>query len=475
MLKSGERQVATRREDVRADHTARYDWAAAQLPANSYVIDLGCGIGYGARILADAGHRVFAVDVDAETIAHARAHFAHPNIKFVCGDLTKVELPEADAATCFEVIEHIANPLPVLIRACEAASTLFASVPNEDSFPWKPEYTFHHRHYRLSDFTGLLVRAGFSASWLGGQFDQHSPVESNISKVRTLVATATPAEANASTEAGFYRLTNQERARYGKIEPKQPRPPVAKDEKTGPGHVVILGLGPSVEQYVDLTKRLGGRKAFADEVWAINGLGDIVQCDLVFHMDDIRVQMLRAEAKPQSNIAVMVDWLRTTKTPVMTSRAHPDFPAMTEFPLQNVINGLGYAYFNGTAAYAVAYAIYRGATKISLFGCDFSYEHSHHAEKGRGCVEFWLGVAAAKGIQLGFADQTSLMDTIDEPKDPTVLNVYGYDFDHVRVETVDGLAKIRFEPRADPPTADAIEDRYDHSKPTAPSALLAKA
>jgi hypothetical protein len=247
------------------------------------------------------------------------------------------------------------------------------------------------------------------------------------------------------------------------------------EENKGPGHVVILGLGPSAEQYIDLTKRLGGRRAFADQVWAINGLGDIVQCDLVFHMDDIRVQMLRADAKPRSNIAVMVDWLRTTKTPVITSRAHPDFPAMVEFPLQDVINGLGYAYFNGTAAYAVAYAIHLGATKISFFGCDFTYPNAHHAEKGRACVEFWIGVAAARGIELGFADSTSLMDTIDEPSNPTELGVYGYDFDHVRVETVDGLAKIRFEPRDTPPTADAVEAAYDHTKhPVAPG-LMAKA
>jgi hypothetical protein len=99
----------------------------------------------------------------------------------------------------------------------------------------------------------------------------------------------------------------------------------------------------------------------------------------------------------------------------MTSRAHPDFPALIEFPLEDVINNLGLAYFNGTAAYAVAYAIHLGATKISLFGCDFSYERSHHAEKGRGCLEFWLGVRPARGIELGFADRSSLMDTCDDP------------------------------------------------------------
>ena len=29
-----------------------------------------------------------------------------------------------------------------------------------------------------------------------------------------------------------------------------------------PAHVTILGLGPSLEQYVDITKRLGGKHAY---------------------------------------------------------------------------------------------------------------------------------------------------------------------------------------------------------------------
>lgn len=314
MLKSGERQVATRREEVREDHTARYDWAAKTLPPNSYVIDLGCGI--------------------------------------------------------------------------------------------------------------------------------RSPVSRGTG--RTIVVEARAAEPDVLTEP------------------------------QGVGHVVILGMGPTAEQYVDLAKRLGGRRRFADQVWAINGIADVVQCDLVFHMDDIRVQELRAAAAPDSNIAEMVKWLKTSPVPVITSRAHPDYPALREFPLQDVINTLGLAYFNGTAAYAAAYAIFMGATKISLFGCDFSYANSHQAEKGRGCLEFWLGFAAARGIELGFADRTSLLDTIDEPADDGVLNVYGYDFDHVLIDVVDGAAQVRFEPRDNPPTASEIEARYDHSRPTVNPALLGK-
>jgi hypothetical protein len=165
---------------------------------------------------------------------------------------------------------------------------------------------------------------------------------------------------------------------------------------TVPNHVAILGMGPSLAQYMAIVRGLCGRSAYCDEVWAINGLGDVFQCDRIFHMDDVRIQEIRAAAAPESNIANMLRWLKKHPGPVMTSRAHPDYPGLVEFPLEDVINDLGFAYLNNTAAYAVAYAIHLGVKKISLYGCDFTYANAHDAEKGRACVEYWLGFAKAR-------------------------------------------------------------------------------
>ena len=55
-----------------------------------------------------------------------------------------------------------------------------------------------------------------------------------------------------------------------------------------------------------------------------------------------------------------------------------------------------------------------------------------------------------------------------------MLNVYGYDFDRVLIDVVDGAAQVRFEPKDNPPTAAEIEARYDHSRPTVNPALLGK-
>jgi hypothetical protein len=237
-------------------------------------------------------------------------------------------------------------------------------------------------------------------------------------------------------------------------------------------HIAILGLGPSVDQYLDIVKRQGGRSKFCDEVWTINALGDVFDCDLIFHMDDVRIQEIRAEAKPESNIAAMLNWLKTTKIPVITSRAHENYPSLHEFPLEDVLNDLGHDYFNSTAAYAVAYAIYVGATKISVFGMDFTYENVHHAEKGRACVEFWLGYAFSRGIDIHAPKNTTLLDSSVDRS----ARLYGYDTLDVEFDIQEsGELKIKFTPRDKLPTAEAIELAYNHAAPISEQHVIPRA
>jgi len=123
-------------------------------------------------------------------------------------------------------------------------------------------------------------------------------------------------------------------------------------------------------------------------------------------------------------------------------------------------------YFNSTAAYAVALAIAIGVKRITLFGFDFTYPNAHHAEQGRACVEFLLGIAKARGIEIGLPDSTSLMDGCTTRE----ARFYGYDglaiaFEHDEA----GAVRLTFSPRA-LPNAEAIEARYDHSQH--PNALV---
>ena len=232
-------------------------------------------------------------------------------------------------------------------------------------------------------------------------------------------------------------------------------------------HVAILGLGPSVRQFLELTKRWGGRRAFCDEVWGINALGDVFRCDRVFHMDDVRIQQIRADANPKSNIAEMLKWLKSYEGPVITSRKHPDYPCLVEFPLADVLTEYPLGYFNSTAAYAVAYALHVGVKKITCFGMDFTYPDAHDAEKGRACVEFWLGMAAARGVELSVPQTTSLLDAMN----PQAQRFYGYDCVDLSIaRTADGRIDVAYTERSQRPTASEIEAAYDHSKH--PNALV---
>lgn len=225
-------------------------------------------------------------------------------------------------------------------------------------------------------------------------------------------------------------------------------------------HVAILGLGPSVRQYLELTKRFGGRKAFADEVWGINALGDVFLCDRIFHMDDTQIQEIRAKANPESNIAKMLEWLKTTSTPVVTSIARPGYPTMQAFPLAQVLTKYPMGYFNSTAAYAIAYALHIGVKKITCFGMDFTYPDAHDAEKGRACVEFWLGMAAAQGVELAMPRTTSLMDACNSQGQ----RFYGYDCYDLRISNENGKVNVIFAEAETLPTAEEIEQAYCHKR-----------
>ena len=447
-LNSGERQVSPTIEGIRRDHVARYEWVARKIAPTAKFIDFACGIGYGCKILSNAGHYAHGYDIDQESIDYARKNYLCGGTEFSVGNGNAPSgLLSYDYAISFETIEHLEDPRPLLKALRESAPILYASVPNEDVMPFSPApgYTtaFHHRHYTKHQFKALLEECGWCVTGWFGQAGPESEVEPNCNG-RTLIAVCQRESVDIASP---------------------------DEEPTGGRHVAILGLGPSLDQYLEITKRAGGRHKFCDETWGINALGDVFACDLIFHMDDIRIQEIRAEAAPASNIAAMVDWIKTSPVPVVTSRAHPAYPALVEFPLEDVLNHLGHDYFNNTAAYAVAFAIHTGATKISLFGMDYTYPNVHDAEKGRACVEFWLGQAHARGINIHLPKTTTLMDSCY----PQASRLYGYDTLDIDF-SVDEVGKLTLglSPRETLPTAEEIERNYDHSAPIAEQHLGTK-
>lgn len=445
-MQAGERQVAPDAAGIRRDHVARYEWAARRFFLHDRVVDFACGVGYGTKIIAESGCRATGFDIDPETIAYARQHYAHERVEYRDADGTRSpELGQYDAAVCFETIEHIADPKPLLVALRASAPVLLASVPNEQIFPFR-NYQFHYRHYTKGQFEALLNETGWRVQEWWGQLGPQSEVEQNVMG-RTLIAVATRGD------IATRRIIEHSPA----VAPATPE------------RVAIVGLGPSASEYLELTKRQGGRRRLFDEVWAINAMGDVLACDRIFHMDDVRIQEIRAAAKPESNIAAMLRWLKTHPGPIYTSRTHPDYPGLVPYPLEEVVNCGRFAYLNSTAAHAVAYAVWlhqatlgQAVRSLALFGMDFTYPDGNYAEKGRACVEFWLALAASRGIKLQLPRTTSLMDGCLTQAD----RLYGYDTLDVRFDQPareGDLVSIRFTEKAELPSAEEIEKRYDHS------------
>lgn len=186
-----------------------------------------------------------------------------------------------------------------------------------------------------------------------------------------------------------------------------------------------------------------------DQTWAINAIGLRIPHDLLFHMDDCRVQEARATDNP--SVATLLELLKG-HWGFITSTAYPEYPGAIEFPLETVCRDLGVTYLNNTTAYAVAWAIHSKVEELHLYGVDFSYPgQPHKAEKGRGCTEFLLGIAHERGMRIVVPETTTLLDA----NVPAHEKPYGYDAWDVVFE--DG--KVIKTPRPIP-TAREMEERY---------------
>lgn len=223
--------------------------------------------------------------------------------------------------------------------------------------------------------------------------------------------------------------------------------------------LAIVALGPSSFQYIQAVEAVGDRSLLFEEVWTVNTYSSVIKSDLVFHMDDIRVQMARAEQNEK--IKGLVDYLRTHQGRVMTSRTHPEFPCLEAFPLEEVMNEFKTFYFNNTVAYALAYALMQEFDSIALYGCDYHYQGSTDLEPGRACLEYWLGRAWERGVHIEIASSSTLLDA-SSPR------LYGYDTLEVKFKVdEDSKIKVEMTPRDEPINAEEIEKRYCHRREVA--------
>jgi len=91
-------------------HRFRYQLGSGFVTPSTTVLDLGCGTGYGSAILAEKAMEVRGFDMEQANIDTCNRVNKAFNTIYECANLEEIEIPEADVACSFEVIEHLYNP-----------------------------------------------------------------------------------------------------------------------------------------------------------------------------------------------------------------------------------------------------------------------------------------------------------------------------------------------------------------------------
>lgn len=146
-------------------HLERYRFAASKLKGGS-ILDIACGSGYGAHLLAtsanDSVRSITAVDIDADSLVYARKRYAHPLIKYLQADATSFDDGRKfESIVSLETIEHLPNTkafLQHLFQLLKSNGRLICSVPVTPSVDANP---YHLHDFTEKQFLKLLMASGF--------------------------------------------------------------------------------------------------------------------------------------------------------------------------------------------------------------------------------------------------------------------------------------------------------------------------
>jgi 2-polyprenyl-3-methyl-5-hydroxy-6-metoxy-1,4-benzoquinol methylase len=160
-----------------ANHLCRYKFVADRLGelGNVRVLDAACGVGYGAKYLAErCGASIFAVDNNPAALRIASTQFAHSTVTFCqddCQTLAKCETyAPFQAVVSLETLEHVPDA-SAFLEKCHRMLThdglLLISTPNSRTSSSISSY--HVKEYSAPELIALLTQIGFRDIQLFGQ------------------------------------------------------------------------------------------------------------------------------------------------------------------------------------------------------------------------------------------------------------------------------------------------------------------
>ena len=160
---TGERIVpGSVNDDLLNEHLCRYRFAQLLVEGKA-VLDVGSGVGYGAKILAEKASKVIAVDLSEEAVRYAGREYAAGNIEMVVGDAQDLPLAgdSVDVAVSFELVEHLQGQQAHLLeisRVLKPEGWTVISTPNRIFYSQESDQAnpFHTREFDFQEFYAFL-------------------------------------------------------------------------------------------------------------------------------------------------------------------------------------------------------------------------------------------------------------------------------------------------------------------------------
>lgn len=163
---------------LRRRHEAAYTFARDFVAGGeSYVVDIACGVGYGGRIVSDAGAYYAGLDRASDALRKAERLRDGPGTFIVADAVGGVPVGSdcADLVLAFQIIEHIPPGvtdrfLDELGRICKRDGHIIFTTPNRRHrlLPFQPPWNpYHEREFDRKGLAELLSGRYSEVSILG--------------------------------------------------------------------------------------------------------------------------------------------------------------------------------------------------------------------------------------------------------------------------------------------------------------------
>jgi len=155
------------------------------------VLDVACGVGYGAGWVGRkiGSGQLVGVDLSERSLRYARYAYMRPKLNFMLGNglLLPIKRNSVEVVISFETIEHIPmNEQKAFVaevhRVLKSGGTFLCSTPNKE---FSPGHIDHTREFTLDEFFEMF-ESRFGKVEKYGQYITRQDLEFQRSQTRTL-------------------------------------------------------------------------------------------------------------------------------------------------------------------------------------------------------------------------------------------------------------------------------------------------